>query len=470
MTASPDGWAPDGRSAFDLFRRGLGPSSSHTSGPMRAACAFALAAPASTARVRVTLHGSLAATGAGHGTPRAMILGLSGIAPENADPAEAERLEAEVSSRRRVRLPGGADAAFDPSSDLVLDATTLPAHPNGMVLEALGADGAALLRHERYSIGGGFVSTAEELSSPQDSGEGPPYPWRFDNGEQLLDACQRSGLSVSGVMMANEGARGRTPDEVRAGMLDIWHAMRDCIDAGCATDGTLPGGLQVRRRAGGLIERAAGREAAGDGLANLDRVAAWAIAVNEENAAGGRVVTAPTNGAAGVVPAVLRHCVEACVPPEEAAAAAVSFLLAAAAIGAIIKLNASISGADVGCQGEIGSACAMASAGLAEALGATPAQVENAAEIGLEHNLGLTCDPVGGLVQVPCIERNAQAAAKAVCAARLALAGDGAHVVSLDQAVRVLRNTGRDMKDSYKETAKGGLAAVIRIPVSVVEC
>lgn len=429
-------------SVFDLFSIGIGPSSSHTVGPMRAARMFAarLAGIGGAAAVRAELFGSLGATGHGHGTPRAVLLGLAGHDPETVDV---------------TRQPSADDLPF--ALDLVLHRRrSLPEHPNGMVFTALGADGAELLRKTYFSVGGGFV--VGDLPSAVRA-EHTPVPHPFASGDELLARARSTGLSISRLMLDNESAR-RPSGDVRDGLLQIWSVMSGCIDAGLSTEGLLPGGLRVRRRAAATAVQL---RAAGDPAAHaMEWLTAYAMAVNEQNAAGGRVVTAPTNGAAGIIPAVLRYYLD--FVPGASADAVVRFLLAAGAIGLLVKENASISGAEVGCQGEVGSACAMAAAGLAEVLGGTPEQVENAAEIGMEHNLGLTCDPVGGLVQIPCIERNGMAAVKAVTAARLALRGDGRHHVSLDKVIKTMKETGADMKVKYKETARGGLA------VNVIEC
>jgi L-serine dehydratase len=454
-------------SAFDLLKIGIGPSSSHTVGPMRAAGMFAeaLAGEGLMPRVtgvRVELFGSLGATGHGHGSVKAVVLGLTGEHPETVDPvAGAQRVE-EVRATGRLPLPGGNEIAFDPDADIVLHRRKrLPFHSNAMLFTAVDGRDGTVLERTYYSVGGGFVLTEDADGEPRIEADDTPVPYPYDTAGELLAHAEGSGLPISGVMMANERVR-RDEAAVRAGLLEIWQAMRDCIEAGCRADGVLPGGLKVRRRARDLratLERTADPA---DPLYAMEWVTLYALAVNEENAAGGRVVTAPTNGAAGIIPAVLHYYVT--FVPGADADGIVAFLLTAAAIGVLFKQNASISGAEVGCQGEVGSACSMAAAGLAEVLGGTPEQVENAAEIGVEHNLGLTCDPVGGLVQIPCIERNAIASIKAITAARMAVRGDGSHHVSLDKAIKTLRETGADMKDKYKETARGGLA------VNVIEC
>ncbi|WP_137178014.1 L-serine ammonia-lyase [Roseomonas sp. AR75] len=447
---------------FDLFRIGVGPSSSHTVGPMVAAGHFVagLDPQEPVAAIRVELFGSLALTGKGHATDSAVILGLAGARPDALDPDEAASLVQAVRQTRTLTLPGGHRIPFDPESDIVFrPRETLPLHPNALRITAGTGQPRAY-----YSVGGGFVlDEAGQPLAAAAAAQQAPVPYPFADAAELLARADQAGLSIAGLMQANEAAL-RSPAEIEAGIDRIRDAMQACIERGLRGSGVLPGSLRVRRRAPDLwrrLEARSGRNEA-DPLHAMDWVNLWALSVNEENAAGGRVVTAPTNGAAGIVPAVLRYY-ERFVPGADAAGVRV-FLLAAAAIGAIIKRNASISGAEVGCQGEVGSACAMAAAGLAAALGGSNAQVENAAEIGLEHNLGLTCDPVAGLVQIPCIERNAIASVKAINAARLALHGDGSHVVSLDQAVATMRQTGLDMSHKYKETSLGGLA------VNVIEC
>jgi L-serine dehydratase len=454
-------------SVFDLFTVGIGPSSSHTVGPMRAAHSFVTLLDREgllprTGGVRVELFGSLGATGHGHGSVKAVVLGLEGEQPDVVDPAAAEPRVAAVRARRELLLGGKHAIAFSVEDDVVLHRRKrLPFHTNGMRFRALDTGGAELLTREYFSVGGGFVLDEDETGRPVLVADPTPVPHPFRTGAELLRRTRETGMSISDVMFANELAR-RTEEEVRAGLLHIWSVMQECVERGSRTTGVLPGGLKVRRRAAGLRQRL---EAAGDEpdeLRALDWVTLCALAVNEENASGGRVVTAPTNGAAGIIPAVLHYYRRFAASYSEDGV--VRFLLTAAAIGLLFKENASISGAEVGCQGEVGSACSMAAAGLAEVLGATPAQVENAAEIGIEHNLGLTCDPVGGLVQIPCIERNAVGAIKAITAARMALRGDGEHHVTLDKAIKTMRETGADMKDKYKETARGGLA------LNVVEC
>ena len=464
-------------SVFELFRVGIGPSSSHTVGPMRAARSFAerLAAEKRSAdvrRVRVHLHGSLGATGVGHGTVAAVILGLVGAEPQSIDPDAIPGMLAEIATSGVLPLFGGAPIEFDSKRDVLLHPdSTLPGHPNGMQFEALDANGREFLVVRSYSVGGGFVVDEADLDSPNERiGAAVPFPYK--SADELIAMCAAAGRSISSLVLANELV-ARPAAEVREQLLQIWQAMRDCVERGCRGEGVLPGGLGVKRRASALYR--ALQTHTDDPLAALDWVNLYALAVNEENAAGGRVVTAPTNGAAGIVPAVLHYYSNFVAGADDDGV--INFLLTAAAIGALFKMNASISGAEVGCQGEVGSACAMAAAGLAEVMGGSPSQVENAAEIALEHNLGLTCDPIGGLVQVPCIERNAMAAIKAINASRLALHGDGTHLVSLDQAISTMRDTGRDMHEKYKETARGGLAVTFRnaagvvpVPVNFVEC
>ncbi len=453
---------------FDIFRVGIGPSSSHTVGPMRAAAGFAAGLKndgllPEVTRVRAEVFGSLALTGYGHATDTALLLGLSGEQPETVHPERAAALVAEVREQGRLFLAGALHLPFHESEDLLMHRReTLPGHTNGMRFTAFGANGEPLRSHICYSIGGGFVATEQEL---QQEAVAPPLldlPHPFASGREMLSEAARSGLGIAGMMLANERARGRAGQEVEAGLRHIRDTMHDCIERGMRGEGHLPGRTHLRRRAASLHRDLLTRPREADPMAVSDWVSLFAIAVNEENAAGGRVVTAPTNGAAGIVPAVM-HYYERFVPGASEQGV-FDLLLTAAAIGALYKLNASISGAEVGCQGEVGVACSMAAAGLAAAMGGTPAQVENAAEIGMEHNLGLTCDPIGGLVQIPCIERNALGANKAIIAARLALRGDGAHHVSLDDVIRTMRQTGIDMQSKYKETSLGGLA------VNVPEC
>ena len=456
-------------SVFDLFKIGIGPSSSHTVGPMRAAALFSGALAERrllerTARLQVRLYGSLSATGVGHGSDRAVIMGLMGEWPDQIDPSSIEPRIAELLASGQLQLGGRVSIPFHWARDLLLLDENLPYHPNAMTLSAFASDGSLLHENTYYSVGGGFVVDAEQAASGQLDQDHTALPYDFDSAEQLLQLCQQHGLRVSELMMANEQA-WRSEAEIRSGLMRLWQAMCECVEQGLKHEGTLPGGLNVKRRAAKLhrsLQEMSKPNVIGSTLSGMEWVNLFALAVNEENAAGGRMVTAPTNGAAGIIPAVLHYYVR--FSPAVTEAHVVDYLLAAAAIGILCKKNASISGAEVGCQGEVGSACAMAAAGLAEILGATPEQVENAAEIGLEHNLGLTCDPVGGLVQVPCIERNAIAAVKAINAAQMALRGDGQHFISLDRVIRTMRDTGADMHDKYKETSRGGLA------VSAVEC
>jgi L-serine dehydratase len=449
-------------SVFDLFKIGIGPSSSHTVGPMLAACRFVAELPptAPVTRLTVELFGSLAMTGKGHATDSAVVLGLLGCRPDTIDPDQAAGLVQAVRDRAALTLPGGRPVAFDPAADIQFrKRETLPRHPNALRFTATGL-GLDLAR-TYYSVGGGFVLTDADEASGQVDARPVPYPFR--TSAELLEMAGAAGLTIAELQLANERVQ-RSDAEVSRGIGRLWDVMQACVRRGLEQRGELPGGLRVRRRAPGLYAKLLERQGANeeDVLHGIDWVNLYALAVNEENAAGGRVVTAPTNGAAGIIPAVLHYYDRfvAGASPEGIQ----TFFLAAAAIGALIKRNASISGAEVGCQGEVGSACAMAAAGLAAALGGSNEQVENAAEIGLEHNLGLTCDPIAGLVQIPCIERNALASVKAINAARLAMHGDGSHFVSLDQVIRTMRDTGRDMLSKYKETSEGGLA------VNAIEC
>jgi L-serine dehydratase len=461
-------------SVFDFFTIGIGPSSSHTVGPMRAARRFAEALErdalaGSTARVMVELFGSLGATGKGHRSDVAVLLGLEGQQPETIDPDTiGPRIDA-IRSSESVRLLGHHPASFHDQDIVFHRLRSLPKHPNGMVFTAFDPTGAKICERRYYSVGGGFVvgeTTSSEASLSELAVQAVPsraedvaYP--FGTAAELLAHCSSAGTSISAIVRANERT-WRSDADVTERLLSIWQAMQACVQRGCTREGTLPGGLHVQRRAAALLRKLQAGSGKDDALAALDWVDLWALAVNEENAAGGRVVTAPTNGAAGVIPAVLHYYAR--FAPGAGDEGVARFLLTAGAIGMLYKMNASISGAEVGCQGEVGVACSMAAAGLAEVLGGTPAQVENAAEIGMEHNLGLTCDPIGGLVQIPCIERNAMGAVKAINAARIALSGDGAHKVSLDRVIATMRQTGADMHTKYKETARGGLA------VNVVEC
>ncbi|HTR16411.1 MAG TPA: L-serine ammonia-lyase [Acetobacteraceae bacterium] len=448
-------------SVFDLFKIGIGPSSSHTVGPMRAAHAFRSGLHASgqlslVARLKVELFGSLAWTGQGHGTGKAVILGLAGELPESVDPDMADGIVADVTERSELDL-GGRAIVFEPETDVVYDViSATPVHPNTLAFSVFAEDGSLLTSERWCSVGGGFV--VPEAAASGTSLEGTPnVPYPFRSGAELLRIGARTGLSIAEIVMANETAL-RPATEVARHLDRIVETMMACIDRGMRTEGELPGGLKVRRRAARLraqLEADKHRNVRHQHEL-MDYISLYAIAVNEENAAGGRVVTAPTNGAAGVLPAVLRYYHGTCAGAN--AAGMRTFLLAATAIGALFKMNASISGAEVGCQGEVGVACSMASAGLAAALGASNEQVENAAEIGMEHHLGMTCDPVGGLVQIPCIERNAFGAVKAINAASLALRGDGTHHISLDKVIATMRQTGADMQSKYKETSLGGLA------------
>ena len=464
-------------SVFDIFKVGIGPSSSHTMGPMVAAGRFLddlrggaerIPGAGELHRLEARLYGSLAWTGKGHATDRAVILGFCGLSPETLDPEAAEALEAQVRAERCVRPEGLGELRFDPEEDLVFDfGPPLVGHANGMVLAAYDAAGHGYHRQTYYSVGGGFVLTEQELAAqqagdPDPLGEEACVPYPFRTALQMLKMGRTSGLSIAQMKRENERARhGASLDRKLDAILET---MNDCIDRGLRREGVLPGGLKVRRRAKAIheqLQRERGLNQALPHQAN-DWMSVYAMAVNEENAAGGRVVTSPTNGAAGVVPAVLRYYRDHCVGATQAGCR--DLLLVAAAIGGLIKHNASISGAEVGCQGEVGSAAAMAAAGLCAALGGTNAQVENAAEIALEHHLGMTCDPAAGLVQVPCIERNALGTIKAVSAASLALRGDGNHFMPLDNCIRVMLETGRDMNEKYKETSKGGIA------VNLPEC
>jgi L-serine dehydratase len=453
-------------SVFDIFKIGIGPSSSHTMGPMRAAREFVLGLDRArlierTRTVTVRLYGSLALTGAGHGTDRAVLVGLEGSEPQSVDPDHLEADVKRIRSSGRLKLLGRREIPFDEPADLkFLKTERLPRHTNGMRFTALDADRRVLCEEDYYSIGGGFILRGDEPEAREAAGHAaPPYP--FETAEELLGLCRRENLELCQLVLANERT-WRTEPEIRSGLIHLWHVMRACVERGFRASGDLPGALRVRRRAPQLHRVLSDSRLGDSPLDLMDWVNAWAMAVNEENAAGGRVVTAPTNGAAGVVPAVL-HFYER-FEPGASEEGVVRFLLAAGAMATLYKRNASISGAEMGCQGEVGVACSMAAAGLVAALRGTNEQIENAAEIGMEHNLGLTCDPVGGLVQIPCIERNAMGAVKAINAARLAMRGDGTHKVSLDQVINTMRQTGRDMSTIYKETSQGGLA------VNVPEC
>ena len=455
-------------SVFDLFKIGIGPSSSHTVGPMRAAGMFVEGLADSgligtVSRVQVELFGSLGATGKGHGTDKALLLGLQGEVPEQVDTDSIPARIEQVRSSGRLLLPGNVELAFDVDKDLIFHRRkVLPYHPNGMIFHAFDNNDQLLLQRSYYSVGGGFVVNEAAAGADRIVEDRTALPLPFTTGTALLAQCAEHGLSISQVMLQNERV-WRTDDEIRTGLLHIWDVMQACVTRGCRTEGVLPGGLKVPRRAARLHRQLSSeQELHRVPLGTMDWVNLYALAVNEENAAGGRVVTAPTNGAAGIIPSVLHYYWNFC--PGHSEDGVVRFLLTAGAIGILYKENASISGAEVGCQGEVGSACSMAAAALTEVLGGTPEQVENAAEIAMEHNLGLTCDPVGGLVQVPCIERNAMGAVKAINASRMALRGDGTHFVSLDKVIKTMRDTGADMKTKYKETSRGGLA------VNVIEC
>jgi L-serine dehydratase len=454
-------------SVFDLFSVGIGPSSSHTVGPMRAARLFAAGLADDgvldrVARIHVELFGSLGATGHGHGSPRAVILGLLGETPEDVDPAGCDDVVAGVRRTRQLAVMGQRVIDFDDDRDLVLHRRkSLPLHPNGMTFEAFDADDASVRLRTYYSVGGGFVLDESAAAGDRVVADDTVLPFPFETAADLMAHCESTGRPIDSLLLENE-LHWRTAEQVHAGLLRLWDVMQECVTTGTGHEGTLPGGLKVRRRAPDLARALAAEEGSTDPMRAMDWVNLYALAVNEENASGGRVVTAPTNGAAGIIPAVL-HYYTRFIPGADRDGV-VRFLLTAGAIGMIYKQTASISGAEVGCQGEVGSAASMAAGALAAVIGGTPAQVENAAEIAMEHNLGLTCDPVGGLVQIPCIERNAIGAVKAINAARMALRGDGSHIVSLDRVIKTMRETGADMSVKYKETARGGLA------VNVIEC
>jgi L-serine dehydratase len=457
-------------SIFDLFKIGIGPSSSHTVGPMRAAARFAskwleeAGTLAQCARVRVELFGSLAMTGRGHGTDKAVLMGLEGAWPNSIDPdlipAALERIRGE----KKLHLLGMHEIRFDEKSDLIFNKRQkLPFHSNGMRFTAMDADGEELATRDYYSVGGGFVVNQDEAAEDRIVADTTALPYPFKSGDELLQLCESGKLTIAELMLENERV-WRSDEEIHAGLRELWMAMQDCVARGLRHPGVLPGGLKVVRRAPSMYHDLSSRPEAAmkDPLTVLDWVNLYALSVNEENAAGGRVVTAPTNGAAGIIPAVLHYFDRFCASASEKGIT--DFLLTAGAIGILYKENASISGAEVGCQGEVGVACSMAAGGLTAALGGSLGQIENAAEIGMEHNLGLTCDPIGGLVQIPCIERNAMGAVKAINASRMALRGDGKHRVSLDKVIKTMRDTGRDMQEKYKETSRGGLA------VNVIEC
>lgn len=456
-------------SAFDLFTIGIGPSSSHTIGPMRAAKTFTEGllerdVLSSVARIKSDLYGSLGATGKGHGSDKAVILGLQGNLPETVDVDSVDSNIQTVRESLSIQLNGQHSISFDESNDLIMHRRkTLEHHSNGMRFTAFDVEGNELFSKVYYSVGGGFVVNEEAMGANKIVPDETPLPYPFNNAEELLVLTKKHNMSISDLMMENEKV-WRTEEEIRAGLLEIWSVMHACVQRGCEQKGVLSGGLKVKRRAAELYENLKAQPEASlrDPLCILDWVNLYALAVNEENAGGGRVVTAPTNGAAGIIPAIMHYYDRFIMGANDDGL--VRFLLTAAAIGTLFKKNASISGAEVGCQGEVGSACSMAAGALTEVLGGTPEQVENAAEIAMEHNLGLTCDPVGGLVQVPCIERNAMASVKAINAARMAMRGDGTHFVSLDKVIKTMRDTGADMKTKYKETSRGGLA------VNVIEC
>ncbi len=456
-------------SVFDIFKIGIGPSSSHTVGPMRAALAFVVNINASglagqARRISVELYGSLGATGKGHGTDKAVMLGLEGEVPDTIDPAIIpQRLQA-IRDSGRINILSKYLLTFDEKTDLVFHRKVLPYHTNGMRFNAYNETEELILTKDFYSVGGGFVVSGDTAKSDRLTDDESCLPYPFKTAATLLKLCKLHQKPISELMLQNEKA-WRSEKEIRANLLHIWQVMQDCVEHGLQSEGTLPGGMKVRRRAANLHQQLTGvipRQTPGVPVGTLDWVNLFALAVSEENAAGGRVVTAPTNGAAGIIPAVLHYYWRFC--KGASADGVIRFLLTSAAIAILYKENASLSGAEVGCQGEIGVACSMAAGALAEVLGGTPEQVENAAEIGMEHNLGLTCDPVGGLVQVPCIERNAMGAVKAINAARIALRGDGSHFVSLDKVIKTMRETGADMKTKYKETSRGGLA------VNLIEC
>lgn len=454
-------------SVFEMFKVGIGPSSSHTMGPMVAAARFLdmmRTSPFEFKGLRGSLHGSLAFTGVGHATDRATILGLAGFVPDTYDHEEAEKALEKIRETRTINPPGLPELNFNPKDDLVFDfGPNLPGHANGMVLMATDAQGDVILSETYYSIGGGFVLTEQELEGGQDKADGAPVPYPFKTADEMLQMAETSGKSIAEMKKENEVARCGV-ENLHSGVVRLWQVMNDCIERGLVTDGILPGGLNVKRRAKGIHDALLAERGSNLSAPHLinDWISVYAMAVNEENAAGGQVVTAPTNGAAGVVPAVLKYWIEHV--PNAREELIETFLLTAAAIGGLVKYNASISGAEAGCQAEVGGAAAMGAAGLTAVLGGTPAQIENAAEIALEHHLGMTCDPVSGLVQVPCIERNGIGAVKAVSAASLAMRGDGSHFVPLDACIETMRQTGIDMDQRYKETSLGGLA------VSVPNC
>jgi len=456
-------------SAFDLFTIGIGPSSSHTIGPMRAAKWFVdglkeQGVLSKVGRIKIELYGSLGATGKGHGSDKAVLLGLQGDTPESVDVDSVDQQLEQIRSSKMISLNREHAITIDEPHDLIMHRReTLEHHSNGMKFSAYNDDGKELLSKIYYSVGGGFVLDEVAMGADRIVEDTTELPYPFNTAEELLAITREHSMSISDVMFENEKA-WRSEEQIRTGMLEIWSVMKACVQRGCGQKGVLSGGLKVKRRAAEMFETLKSQPEASlrDPLCVLDWVNLYALAVNEENAGGGRVVTAPTNGAAGIIPAIMHYYYRFTAGANDDGL--VRFLLTAAAIGTLFKKNASISGAEVGCQGEVGSACSMAAGALCEVLGGTPAQVENAAEIGMEHNLGLTCDPVGGLVQVPCIERNAMASVKAINAARMAMRGDGTHFVSLDKVIKTMRDTGADMQTKYKETSRGGLA------VNVIEC
>jgi len=457
-------------STFDLYKIGIGPSSSHTVGPMRASARFVeqwlveSGRLAEVARIRAEVFGSLALTGRGHGTDKAVLMGLEGHWPNLIDPDVIPAALERIRGEKKLKLFGRHEIAFDEKRDLLMNKRQkLPYHTNGMRFSAYDASDNEIATRDYYSVGGGFVVNQDEAAEDRIVADTTVLPYPFHSGDELLAQAARSGLTIAQLMFENEKV-WRSEDEIRAGLRELWSAMQSCVQRGIRSSGTLPGGLHVTRRAPALFAELSSKPEAAmrDPLTVLDWVNLYALAVNEENAAGGRVVTAPTNGAAGILPAVLHYYDRFCPAANEQGI--FDFLLTASAIGILYKENASISGAEVGCQGEVGVACSMAAGGLTAALGGSCSQIENAAEIGMEHNLGLTCDPIGGLVQIPCIERNAMGAVKAINASRMALRGDGKHKVSLDKVIKTMRDTGRDMQDKYKETSRGGLA------VNVIEC
>ncbi|OAI07865.1 L-serine ammonia-lyase [Methylomonas methanica] len=456
-------------SVFDIFKIGIGPSSSHTVGPMRAAMTFVnnleqQGIIGQVQRLRIELFGSLGATGKGHGTDKAVLLGLEGEAPDLIDPAIIPQRLATIRETGAVKLLQHYPVPFNEKADLLFQRKVLPYHSNGMRFTVFGSNGAELLQSDYYSVGGGFVVTDAAAAADRLSNDDTCLPYPFKTGAAILKLCATHNKSISDLMLSNEKA-WRGEEEIRQKLLNIWQVMQACVERGLHEEGVMPGGMKVRRRAANLYRQLSGeipRQTPSMPVGTMEWVNLFALAVSEENASGGRVVTAPTNGAAGIIPAVLHYYWRFCDGANEEGV--IRFLLTAAAIAILYKENASLSGAEVGCQGEVGVACSMAAGALAEVLGGTPEQVENAAEIGMEHNLGLTCDPVGGLVQVPCIERNAMGSVKAINAARIALRGDGKHFVSLDKVIKTMRETGADMKTKYKETSRGGLA------VNLIEC